>query len=290
MKIVLLGGSGQLGREWQHFVRQKGVEANLMPYNSHQLDITNYERLSEEIENQQPDVVVNCAAYTGVDRAETEREKAMEVNARAVEQLARICRKTGCTLVYYSTDYVFPGSGDDKKKYPEGYGEEHQADPVNWYGKTKWEGEQAIRRIAGDYLIVRISWLCGRYGSNFVKSMLQAGRERKQLRVVNDQWGSPTFAENVVENTLVLLDAGKRGTFHITSEGVLTWYELAGAVFELKGMNVDLTPISSDEYPTEAVRPLFSKLNTRKAEAVAGVYLQDWHNGLKKLLEQMEAH
>lgn len=287
MKIVLLGGSGQLGREWQHFVRQKGVEANLMPYNSHQLDITNYERLSEEIVNQQPDVVVNCAAYTGVDRAETERKKAMEVNARAVEQLARICRKTGSTLVYYSTDYVFPGSGDDKKKYPEGYGEDHQADPVNWYGKTKWEGEQAIRRIAGDYLIIRISWLCGRYGSNFVKSMLQAGRERKQLRVVNDQWGSPTFAENVVENTLTLLDAGKRGTFHITSGGVITWYEFARAIFKLKNSDMALEAISSEEYPAEAARPFFSKLSTQKAESVPGVVLPDWKTGLNRLLEQI---
>ncbi len=286
MKIILLGASGQLGSEWQFFFRHHDRNLNVISYNSRGLDITNFDKMADEIGNQQPDVVINCAAYTNVDRAEKEKEKAMKINAGAVSQLAQICLEAGSRLVHFSTDYVFPGISEDKVRFPRGYAEGHPADPVNWYGHTKWEGEQAIRDTGGNYLIIRISWLCGRFGSNFITTMLKAGKERDQLSVVNDQWGTPSFAENVVKNTFALLEADKKGTFHITSDGLITWYDLAAAIFRLKDIEVELNAVTSDEYATGAKRPFFSKLNTGKIRSVPGVVLEDWEEGLRKLLDQ----
>lgn len=288
MKIILLGANGQLGKEWQHFFRQQNQEIKVTSYNSRELDITNYDKVADEIENQQPEVVINCAAYTSVDTAEKEKEKAIKVNAGAVEQLAKTCVEVGCKLVHYSTDYVFPGTKEDKENNHGGYAEEHPAHPINWYGKSKWEGEEAIRHTCSNYLIVRVAWLCGQFGSNFVTTMLKAGKERDRLSVVNDQWGSPSYAENVVKNTFALLKAGKKGTFHVTSNGLITWYDLADAIFRLKNIEVELNAVTSDEYPTEANRPFFSKLSTRKIQSVPGVLLEDWKTGLKKLLDRLE--
>lgn len=289
MKIILLGATGQLGQEWQHYLRQQNQDIKLVSYNSGELDITNTEKMDNEVRRQQPDVVINCAAYTRVDLAEEEQEKAMEVNADAVEQLAQICHEAGSKLVHFSTDYIFPGIAEDKEKFPHGYVEDHTADPVNWYGKTKWEGEQAIRRICDNHLIIRISWLCGRFGSNFITAILKAGKERDKLSVVNDQWGSPSFAENVVENSFTLLKTNKKGTFHVTSEGLITWYDFAQAIFKRMDMSVELNAVSSEEYPTDAKRPSFSKLDTHKIKMIPGTLLQDWRTGLHRVLGQLKA-
>ncbi|MDZ7683224.1 MAG: NAD(P)-dependent oxidoreductase [Fodinibius sp.] len=157
-----------------------------------------------------------------------------------------------------------PGRKADREAYPDGYPEDAPADPINTYGRTKWEGEQAIRSATDDYLILRLSWVCGQFGGNFVKTMLKLGRERDDLQVVNDQWGSPTFAENVVQNTLALLQADRKGTFNITSGGLITWYDLARAIFELSDIDVAVEAVDSDAFPTKADRPFFSKLGTEK--------------------------
>jgi dTDP-4-dehydrorhamnose reductase len=288
MKIVLLGASGQLGREWQHFLnRRQKLNVILLPYTSQQLDITHFDEVRSEIDGQQPDMVINCAAYTKVDRAEDEREKARIVNADAVGNLARICSDAGCKLIHYSTDYVFPGRKRDRKANPEGYAEDHPTEPVNWYGQTKWEGEQAIRQITGDYLIIRVSWLCGQFGNNFVKTMLKLGRERDKVEVVNDQFGSPTFTENVVANCMHLL-VSATGTYHITSKGLVTWYDFARSIFSISGMDVNLIPVSSKAFPTKAKRPYFSKLSTEKLESVTGSEIIDWETGLENLLAQLQ--
>lgn len=287
MKIMLLGASGQLGREWQRFLNGREGSESFHSYTSGMLDITDFEAVNRELVSRQPSVVINCAAFTDVDRAEKERDNARKVNALAVENLARLCTANSCKLIHYSTDYVFPGTLRDKERFADGYPVDHPADPVNRYGQTKWEGEEAVRRYCEDYLLIRTSWLCGQYGSNFVKSILKAARERNKLRVVNDQWGSPSFAENVVSNSHALFRAGKRGTYHITSTGLTTWYGIARAIIEKKGVETTLNAISSNEYKTGAKRPLFSKLDTRKTEAVPGVVLQDWQTGLNRLLDQL---
>lgn len=288
MKIILLGASGQLGREWQYFFSQKNNDIVLLPYTSQQLDITHFDKVDREIKEQQPDVVINCAAYTKVDEAEEKRQLARKVNAEAVRHLAEICRDITCKLIHYSTDYVFPGRKRDRERNPEGYPEDYPVDPINWYGQTKWEGEEAVRGTLNDYLILRVSWLCGQFGNNFVRTMLKFGRERNHLKVVNDQWGSPTFTENVVRNTFVLIESGQTGTFHVTTTGLITWYDLAKTIFEIKEISIDLNTVTSDEFPTEAKRPFFSKLSTKKIEAVPDIVLRDWKTGLERLLHQLE--
>lgn len=288
MKILLLGASGQLGKEWQKFVERSNSNIDLLTYNSSQLDITHYKEMSDELRKQQPDAVVNCAAYTDVDGAEEERKAARKVNVEAVLYLTELSNELGFKLIHYSTDYVFPGTKDDHKKNPDGYSEDHSANPVNWYGKTKWEGEQAIRQTTDDYLIIRLSWLCGEYGGNFVKTMLKLGSERDELQVVNDQWGSPTFTKNVVQNSLGLLGLEVAGIYHITSKGLITWYDFAKAIFEMSGIGVSLKPVSSQEFPTKARRPYFSKLNTERIELIENCEIIDWQEGLRALLNQLE--
>lgn len=290
MKVLLLGATGQLGKEWQRFFsKQKTGDLFLIPYSSSQLDITRYEEVSKEIAGQQPDLLINCAAYTAVDRAETERATAEAVNSDAVAHLAGECERHNVRLLHYSTDYVFPGNREDKDRFPGGYPEDHAADPVNWYGQTKWMGEEAIRSSGCSYLIIRTSWVCGASGSNFVKTMLRLGTEREAVNIVNDQWGSPGFADEIVANSFKLIEHNAEDTYHLSSRGLITWAEFGKAIFESAGMEVKVNAIPSEEYPTEAKRPRFSKLDTSKAEQVPGVSITSWQEGLDRLLEQLSS-
>ena len=291
MKIILLGASGQLGREWQHyFSRKANGQVLLLPYTSSQLDITHHKEISNEIIDQQPDIIINCAAYTNVDKAETEYEKAKRINADAVAHLAAVCQQNDIKLVHYSTDYIFPGNEEDREKFPEGYPEDHRADPINKYGQTKWEGEEAIRESGCRHLIIRTTWLCGRYGNSFVKTMLKYGREKEELQVVDDQWGSPAFADEVVDNNFILIEKEVEGTYHLTSKGLTNWADFAKTIFDYAGIEVSVKSVPSEEYPTEAERPKFSKLNTSKAEKVEDISISSWQDGLNRLLGQIENH
>src|SRR5699024_7936655 len=285
-KIIVLGASGQLGQEWQHTFTDP--EVVLLPYNSGQLDITMENQLRDELTEQQPDIVVNCAAYTDVDGAEENRDKAWHINVEAVSGLAELAEQIGFTLVHYSTDYVFPGKSNDRQRHPKGYPESLAANPINFYGQTKWEGEKIIRKKTDQHLILRVSWLCGNYGSNFVKTMLRLGQGHEELQVVNEQWGSPTFTGNVVRNSWKLLQNKRRGTFHISSKGLITWHHFAKAIFSRAGIKVDLEAVRSEHFPTEAERPRFSKLKTSRLAGIKGTILEDWKTGLDKLLYQIE--
>lgn len=291
MNILLTGASGQLGREWQHFFSRQSNDAFLLlPYTSPQLDITHFEEVSNEIAELQPEIVINCAAYTGVDKAEQERDRSKKINADAVAHLAAQCKKHDTKLVHYSTDYIFTGARKDREQFPEGYPEDHPPDPVNWYGYTKWKGEEAIRASGCRHLIIRTTWLCGRFGKNFVKTMLKYGKERDELQVVDDQWGSPGFADEVVENNFKLIEENAEGTYHLTSGGLTNWAEFANTIFEYSGIETRVKPISSEEFPTEAKRPKFSKLSTKKVEQLPGITITSWQEGLKRLLAQLENH
>ena len=291
MKIILFGATGQLGREWQDFlqddIQQKKESIELLTYSSSDLDLTGFDAVSEELRNLQPDLIINCAAYTDVDGAEKHQSTARRVNAGAVIHLATLSRVLDFKIIHYSTDYVFPGHKKDRERLPEGYPEDHPADPINSYGQTKWEGEQAIRNSTGDHLILRVSWLCGQYGSNFVKTMLKLGHDRDELKIVNDQWGSPTFAREVVENSWTLIQAGQQGTFHITSEGLTSWYDFARAIFEMEGIDVAVKPVSSELFPTKAPRPRFSKLNTSKLSGISGSRMRPWRDSLSDMLRRL---
>lgn len=288
MTIVLLGASGQLGREWQEFIeRHHSDQFTLLPYTSSDLDITHYQDVSDELREQEPDLVVNCAAFTNVDGAEEDRKLAQKVNVEAVLYLAELSKELEFKLVHYSTDYIFPGDQEDRQQLPDGYPEDHRVNPINWYGRTKWEGEQAIRNTNGNHLIMRLSWVCGQYGDNFVKTMLQLGRERDQLQVVNDQWGSPTFAADVVRNSMALVNAECKGTYHYTSDGLISWYDYAEEIFSLSDIDIQLEGVDSEAFPKKAERPAFSKLDTQKIRSDLGDVTEDWKEGLRQLLDHL---
>ena len=285
MKFLVTGAAGQLGREWVHFLNEKKVPFEA--FTSAELDITNRKAVHQKINRSQPNVVINCAAYTDVDGAESESKKAFRVNETGVKNLAEVCEATGIKLVHFSTDYVFAGSDEDQSKYPNGYDEDAKTDPVNTYGKSKEAGENVLQQANCEWLLVRISWLCGRYGSNFVKTMLRLGTERKELQVVDDQIGCPSLAFDVVEKTYQLLETGQKGVYHISCRGKISWADFAEEIFSQSRLKVTVHRVSSDEYPFVVKRPAFSLLSNRKAEK-EGLRILPWKKGLSKLLEQIK--
>lgn len=286
MKFLITGSTGQLGREWTHYLQNHAL--SFESYDSKTLDITHFNEVSKILDTEMPDVVINCAAYTNVDKAEEEPEKADLVNAKAVANLASSCRARNIKLVHYSTDYVFPGYPSDRKLFPNGYPEDQHAEPINEYGKSKHNGEIALRDHCDDFLLIRVAWLCGAFGQNFITKMLQLSQKHDTLKVVNDQWGSPTFTHNVIDNTMALLQTGRKGTYHINCEGIITWYEFAQQIFKATNTEVDVTPVSSTEFAAKAKRPAFSKLDTQKLQDVEGSRIIDWKDGLQHMLTSLK--
>lgn len=285
MKLLITGAGGQLGKEWVDFCKDHCINYN--SFSSNELDITHEDKVAKTIADLAPDVLINCAAYTKVDEAEENKQIALRINAESVKKLGNICNRHNVKLVHYSTDYVFSGSISDKENNPEGYKEEDSTDPVNAYGYSKLKGEEAIKDSSCEFLLLRVSWLCGQYGHNFVKTMLRLGAERDELKVVNDQFGSPTFADQVVEQTFELLQQNRTGTYHLSSDGMTTWFDFSKEIFKQKGINVNVNPVSSADFPTIAKRPFFSKLSTQKISNVDGVTILDWKAGLQRLLKQL---
>ena len=285
MKFLITGAKGQLGREWVKQLTRLGTD--FMAPGSGELDITDSAQIAVVLDKYRPDVVINCAAYTKVDLAEDEAERSYSINAKAVADLAGLCKARNMRLVHYSTDYVFSGKREDMEVFPEGYREEHPTDPINTYGASKRRGEQAIIDSGCVYLILRVSWLCGAEGHNFVKTMLRLAEERKELNVVNDQFGSPTYASNVVLNSLALINQKESGLFHLSSTGMCSWFELAQEIFAQTGTEIQLHAVDSSAFPTKAVRPAFSKLNTQKIATIPGIELLDWKTGLRDLLKEL---
>lgn len=282
MKVLITGAGGQLGQEWVHFCTDHSIP--FKAFDSTSLDITDKESVKKNCLEFSPDVFVNCAAYTKVDQAEEESELAEKINATALQGISEICCEMGIKLVHYSTDYVFAGSYSDQEKVPQGYPEDFETHPVNVYGATKRKGEEAIIKSGCDFLLLRVSWLCGQFGNNFVKTMLRLGLERDKLTVVNDQFGSPTFADQVVAQSFQLLLREEMGIFHLSSEGITTWYEFAKEIFAQRELDVEVIPVASSEFKTKAVRPYFSKLSTQKISTIPGITILSWRDGLKRLL------
>lgn len=287
MRILVTGGNGQLGSEWVSYLNRQEVEFIALP--SSDFDLTDHADTRRVMGNLKPDIIINCAAYTKVDQAEEEPEKAFAVNSEGVKNLADYCASNNIKLVHFSTDYVFQGAKEDMQNYPEGYSEEHPTDPINTYGESKFAGEQAVRESGCEFIIMRVSWLCGKHGSNFVKTMLKMGKEQGGLSVINDQFGCPTFTHNVVYNCWKLVVEKKLGTYHLSSEGKISWYEFAKEIFEQVKTPVNLKPVSSSEFPSKAKRPAFSLLNTQKISNIPGVKLIDWKEGLTNLLAELRA-
>lgn len=285
MKIMITGAGGQLGTEWTTYLQ--GTAHQVFALGSDDMDITDSVAVEEKCSEIQPNLIINCAAYTAVDSAEEDRERAFLVNETGPLNLAKNSRKYGGKLVHYSTDYVFEGSDVDQKLHPDGYPEDHPPNPQNAYGESKLAGEKAIEAACGDWLIIRVSWLCGQYGNNFVKTMLRLSKQKNELKVVNDQSGSPSFCEDIVKKSMALAELNQKGYFHISSKGKITWHRLTMEIVRQKNIDIPVIPVSSSEFRTKARRPAMSYLNTEKI-ADLGLEPVLWDQGLKQLLKQLK--
>lgn len=240
-----------------------------------QMDITKLDQVRAKLVGEQPDVVINAAAYTNVDGAETDRETAFLINETGPKNLAIVAKEIGATLVHYSTDYVFPGTNQ------EGYGEDDAAGPaINVYGESKLAGEKALQESGVNYYLIRTAWLYGPNGKNFVETMLKLAETKKELRVINDQHGCPTSTKDVALATRYLLEHTKPfGVYHAVCQGQATWYEFAKEIFSVSGIDISVAPIPAIEYPLPARRPAYSVLNNTKRVPMRG-----WQEALKDYL------
>ncbi len=277
MVVVVTGASGQLGQALQAIAPQHST-LQFHFVNSAEADITNKENLEQVFNRLKPDFCINAAAYTAVDKAESEPEKAHLVNVTGAKNLAEVCKEYNTTLIHVSTDFVFDGS----KNTP--YTEEDETNPQGVYGKTKREGEQEIENILTVHYIIRTSWLYSEYGNNFMKTMIRLGKERDSLSVVNDQTGTPTNANDLAEAIVQIIESGKKeyGIYHYSNEGVATWYDFAKKIFEVNNISVDLKPITTADYPTPAKRPVYSIMDKSKIKRVFGLKISAWNNSLKR--------
>lgn len=256
MKVLVTGANGQLGYDIVKELKKQNIEC--YGATRKDFDIVDFEATEKFITNYMPDAVIHCAAYTAVDKAEDEQGLCYLVNASATENIAEICKKINSKMLYISTDYVFDGSKDGF------YEVDDKPNPINVYGKTKLLGEQAVQRILDKYFIVRISWVFGEHGNNFVKTMLRLGKERKEINVVADQYGSPTYTADLAPLLVEMIQTDKYGIYHATNEGVCSWAEFAEEIFKIAVMDVKVNYITTAEYPTRAKRPMNSRLSKEK--------------------------
>ncbi|ORM85637.1 dTDP-4-dehydrorhamnose reductase [Pantoea deleyi] len=290
MNILLFGKNGQVGWELQRALAPLG---NLTVVDRHSIeycgDFENPQGVAETVRRIKPAVIVNATAYTAVDKAESEEDKARLINATSIKALAEAAEETGAWLIHYSTDYVFDGSG------AEPWSEEDPTAPLNIYGQTKLEGEQAIVRSMTKYLIFRTSWVYAAKGNNFAKTMLKLAKDRETLSVIDDQFGAPTGAELIADSTahairVAINNSGVAGIYHLIAAGETTWHAYASKVIAFaKQQGVELNvqainPVPTSAFPTPARRPGNSRLNTAKFQRTFGLTLPDWQLGVERML------
>ena len=286
-RILLTGADGQLGHELQQTLASWG---EVIALTRQELDLSQGEQIRQLVRQIRPSMIVNSAAYTAVDKAESEVELAQAVNGTAPKIMAEEAEKIGALLLQVSTDYVFDG----QKNTP--YLETDPTHPLSSYGKSKLAGEIGIQQVTDNYLILRTAWVYGVYGKgNFVKTMLRLGQDREELRVVADQVGSPSWAKDIADAIAQLLQSETTGIYHFTNSGVVSWYDFAIAIFEearalgfpLKVQRV--IPITTADYPTPATRPAYSVLSGKKITDTLGDYPPYWRDSLRKMLKQLQA-
>lgn len=303
MKIFVTGVGGQLGHDVMNELAKRGIEGIgsdvaqtysgvqdgsavcTMAY--HQLDITDKNAVNAALHEARPDAVIHCAAWTAVDLAEDDDkvEKVRAVNAEGTRYIAEVCKELDCPMMYISTDYVFDGQGTkpwepDCRDYK----------PMNVYGQTKLEGELAVSGILDKYFIVRIAWVFGRNGKNFIKTMINLGKTHDTVRVVSDQIGTPTYTYDLARLLVDMIQTEKYGYYHATNEGgYISWYEFACAIFEEAGMNTRVIPVTTEEYGlSKAARPFNSRLEKRKLREAGFTPLPDWRDALKRYVEVLK--
>ena len=301
MKVLVTGVAGQLGHDVMNELAGRGLEGigsdiaseysgvadgsavTTMPYI--QMDITDEKAVSEKIREINPDVVVHCAAWTAVDLAEDEDkvDKVRAINADGTRYIANVCRELDCKMVYISTDYVFDGQGEtpwdpDCKDYK----------PLNVYGLTKYEGEIAVEQNVEKFFTVRIAWVFGINGKNFIKTMLRLGKERGAVSVVDDQIGSPTYTYDLAKLLVEMIQTDRYGRYHATNEGLCSWYEFACEIFKQAGMDVKVSPVDSSSFPAKAKRPSNSRMSKEKLTENGFDRLPSWQDALGRYLKELK--
>ena len=284
MIILITGCNGQLGNELQ-LLEKNYPNHQWLNTDVEELDITNQLAVNQFVAENEVDGIVNCAAYTAVDKAESDRQLATALNTEAPAYLAAAIEKRGGWLLHISTDYVFDGTNHTP------YVETDTPCPDSVYGSTKLAGEMGVMKFCRKTMIIRTGWLYSTFGNNFVKTMLRLGRERDKLGVVFDQVGTPTYAHDLAQAIMTAIEQGvKPGIFHFSDEGVCSWYDFAKAIHRMAGVNsCQVSPLHTEEYPTPASRPHYSVLDKTKIKQTYGIVIPQWEESLQKCLERMEA-
>jgi dTDP-4-dehydrorhamnose reductase len=290
MKVLVTGVKGQLGHDVVHELTKRNHEA--IGVDIEEMDITNETSVEDVIKKAKPEAVIHCAAWTAVDAAEDCIDKVRLVNATGTENIAKVCKELDVKMMYISTDYVFSGTG-------ESYWEpdESQRKPLNVYGQTKYEGELAIENLIDKYFIVRISWVFGINGKNFIKTMLNLGKNHDKLTVVCDQIGSPTYTYDLARLLVDMIESDKYGRYHATNEGICSWYEFALEIFsqaaamgrtEYDANHLTVEPVTADHYPTKAKRPSNSRMSKEKLSENGFEKLPSWLDAVKRYLKEID--
>jgi len=280
IRILVTGSNGQLGSEFKYLSPDLGT-IEFVFTDIEELDITSKEAVTSYFQDNKFNFCINCAAYTAVDKAEEDRASAKLVNETAVVILAEVTKKFDVKFIHISTDFVFSGS----KNTP--YLELDSPDPINFYGKSKLKGESLALAINRKSVVIRTSWLYSSFGNNFVKTMLKLSETKDELGVIIDQVGTPTYARDLAEVVLKVIQSDKfiSGVYHYSNEGVASWYDFAQAIFDENNINIKVNPIPTEQYPTPAKRPVFSVMNKTKIKETFGIEIPHWRKSLSKCLE-----
>lgn len=279
MKVLVTGVKGQLGYDVVNELKKRNLEA--VGVDIEDMDITVEESVKKVISDVTPDAVIHCAAYTAVDAAEDHAELCRRVNAEGTANIANMCKKLDIPMIYISTDYVFDGQGERP------WEPEDDRHPLNVYGQTKYEGELAVQNALTKYFIVRIAWVFGVNGGNFIKAMLNKSKTTDHVSVVNDQFGSPTYTYDLARLLVDMVQTDKYGIYHATNEGTCNWYEFACEIFRQAGIAVEVEPVGSDQYPSRAKRPSNSRMSKDKLTENGFERLPSWQDALKRYLKEI---
>lgn len=280
MRILVTGVKGQLGHDVVNELKKRGHTP--IGVDVEEMDITDSAAVGQEMKKETLDAVIHCAAYTAVDAAEDNREICMRVNAEGTRNIARVCRELDIKMIYISTDYVFDGEGERP------WEPDDARNPLNVYGESKYQGELAVEEYLDKYFIVRIAWVFGVNGKNFIKTMLRLAETHKEINVVNDQTGSPTYTYDLAVLVADMAETEKYGRYHATNEGLCTWYEFAKEIFAQAGVDIKVNPVSSEEFPAKAKRPHNSRMDKSKLTQNGFRLLPSWQDALKRYLEVLK--
>lgn len=281
MKVLVTGVKGQLGYDVMNELAKRGIEG--IGVDVEEMDITDAAICKSVISQSKADAVIHCAAYTAVDAAEDDVERCRRINGEGTRNVAAACRDAGVKMMYISTDYVFDGEGTRP------WEPDDERNPLNVYGLTKCEGELAVEELLDQYFTVRIAWVFGVAGKNFIKTMLRLGKERGAVSVVDDQVGSPTYTYDLARLLVDMIQTDKYGRYHATNEGLCSWYEFAKEIFHQAGMDdVKVTPVSSDQFPAKAKRPANSRMSKAKLTENGFELMPTWQDALSRFLKEIE--